>query len=125
MLPTSFNISIADATTLNPWIGKDCDAGIWSALSSDGYEQLCVHKAQPPTTTTSTTTSSGGTRPPAPTQPRAIATCKKRHTVVQGDGCWAIANKYGITLDQFYSWNPGVGTSCSSLWLGYAVCVGI
>jgi LysM repeat protein len=67
----------------------------------------------------------GGVDPPAPTQPGAIAKCAKWHTVVEGDTCWAIADKHGISLENFYLWNPGVGSSCSSLWLGYAVCVGI
>jgi hypothetical protein len=41
------------------------------------------------------------------------------------DGCSVIANQYGISLDDFYKWNPGVGPRCESLWQGYAVCVGI
>ncbi|KAL7621054.1 hypothetical protein AAE478_008366 [Parahypoxylon ruwenzoriense] len=76
----------------------------------------------PSTTSTSTTS---GAEPPAPTQPGAITTCKVWHTVVSGDGCWAIAEEAGISLDDFYKWNPGVGSDCSALWLGYAVCVGV
>lgn len=37
----------------------------------------------------------------------------------------AISNEYRISLDDFYKWNPGVGSDCSKLWLGYAVCVGV
>ena len=66
-----------------------------------------------------------GAAPPAQTQPGTISSCKTWHTVVDGDGCWAIANAAGISLENFYSWNPGVGSDCSGLWLGYAVCIGI
>ncbi|KAH8896916.1 hypothetical protein GQ53DRAFT_639509, partial [Thozetella sp. PMI_491] len=72
---------------------------------------------------TATTTTSAG--PPAPTQSGVISTCNKWYIVQSGDGCWAISNSYGISLDDFYAWNPSVGTDCSNLWLGYAVCVGI
>ncbi|KAM7216065.1 hypothetical protein V8F06_008538 [Rhypophila decipiens] len=75
------------------------------------------------TTTTSTTTT--GPEPPAPTQPGMIGGCTAYHEVVSGDGCWAISNQYGIELSDFYLWNPGVGSECENLWLGYAVCVGI
>jgi hypothetical protein len=54
-----------------------------------------------------------------------VAGCVKWHVVASDDGCWAIANQYAISLDDFYKWNPGVGSNCESLWLGYAVCVGI
>ncbi|KAK5636388.1 hypothetical protein RRF57_012100 [Xylaria bambusicola] len=113
-IPELLNITISELTNLNPWIGKDCDTGLWSAMSKDGYTQLCVLSA------------SGTTpKPPAETQPGAPANCNKWHVVVSGDGCWAIANEYGITLDEFYTLNPAVGSDCQSLWLGYAVCVGV
>lgn len=108
------NVTISELTSLNPWIGEDCDTGLWSAMSSDGYTQLCL--------LLSTVTSPD---PPAQTQPGVPANCNKWHVVEDGDGCWAIANKYGIALDDFYTLNPGVGSDCLSLWRGYAVCVGI
>jgi hypothetical protein len=55
-----------------------------------------------------------------------LATGNKYHKVVPGDNCWAIANQYGISLDQFYLWNPAVKpTSCQSLLPDYYVCVGV
>ncbi|KAG5951736.1 hypothetical protein E4U53_002385 [Claviceps sorghi] len=131
MVPQLFGITVAELTRLNPWIGSDCDGGIWSRLTRDGYEQVCVlasggtQPVSPPASTAravpSTTT---GAAPPAPTQPGASKNCKKWHTVVSGDGCWAIANAAGIGLDEFYRMNTGVGSDCSALWLGYAVCIG-
>lgn len=49
----------------------------------------------------------------------------KFYQVVENDSCQTIASGNGITLANFYSWNPAVGSSCSSLWLGYYVCVGV
>jgi LysM domain. len=44
--------------------------------------------------------------------------------VVSGDYCAAIAAKYGISVSDFYNWNPGVGNNCQSLWLNTYYCVG-
>ncbi|KAF3891978.1 NodB Homologuey domain-containing protein [Trichophyton interdigitale] len=77
------------------------------------------------TTSPTATPTSPGTPPPAPTQPGVASNCQKWHTVVSGDTCYDIAAANGISLDNLYKWNPAVGTNCASLWLGYAVCVGI
>jgi hypothetical protein len=61
---------------------------------------------------------------PTPQQPDVVSTCNKYHLVESGDGCASIVSKYGISLSNFYNWNPAVGSSCGSLWLGYYVCVG-
>lgn len=131
MVPDLFGITVSELTRLNPWIGSNCDTGIWSQLTPDGYEQVCVlgSGTQPtdsPTAKTSTIlpTTTTGTAPPVPTQPGASKNCKKWHTVVAGDGCQSIANAAGISLDEFYRMNTGVGSDCSTLWSGYAVCIG-
>ncbi|KAG5929743.1 hypothetical protein E4U42_004670 [Claviceps africana] len=130
MVPQLFGITVAELTRLNPWIGSDCDTGIWSQLTRDGYEQVCVLASgtqpisSPASTTRAAPSTTTGAVPPAPTQPGASKNCKKWHTVVSGDGCWSIANAAGIGLDEFYRMNTGVGSDCSALWLGYAVCVG-
>ncbi|TQN66015.1 putative peptidoglycan-N-acetylglucosamine deacetylase, partial [Colletotrichum shisoi] len=51
--------------------------------------------------------------------------CKTFHLVVGGDTCYDIAAKAGITLTNFYAWNPAVGSSCASLWGQYYVCIAI
>lgn len=43
---------------------------------------------------------------PTATATGGVAGCTRYHTVVAGDGCWAIANEYGISLNQFIEWNP-------------------
>lgn len=76
-------------------------------------------------TTTSTTTTSSTATGPTPTQTGIVSTCNQWYQAVSGDTCEVIANKYGtFTVATFESWNPAVGTSCSSLFLGYCYCVG-
>lgn len=59
----------------------------------------------------------------AETQPGVTSDCCQWHMVESGDGCQTIAGVYGISLDDFYTWNPGVRSDYPTLWLGYAVCV--
>ena len=41
------------------------------------------------------------------TRPGMDERCNKLHRVIDDDGgCWDISQAYGITLDQFYAWNP-------------------
>jgi hypothetical protein len=54
-----------------------------------------------------------------------VSGCKTFYKAVSGDGCWAIANANGITLDQFLAWNPAVQSDCSALWPDYYYCIGI
>lgn len=51
--------------------------------------------------------------------------CTNFYLVQDGDGCWAFANEKGIALEDFYKWNPAVGTDCSGLLAGVHVCVGV
>jgi hypothetical protein len=79
----------------------------------------------PPTTTTS---SPNGITTPTPIQPGMTSNCNQFYYVVESDSCWAISNKYGISLNDFYSWNPYVNQSsieCGNLWPNYYVCVQI
>ncbi|KAK3491815.1 hypothetical protein B0T13DRAFT_490449 [Neurospora crassa] len=72
---------------------------------------------------TTTTSSGNGITTPTPTQAGMVGNCDRFHLVKSGDQCGTIASTYGITLANFYSWNPAVGTSCQSLWLDTYVCV--
>ncbi|KAK7915205.1 hypothetical protein PG985_012908, partial [Apiospora marii] len=73
----------------------------------------------------SSTTSGGGNGPAAPTQSGAAPNCNKYYTVQSGDGCEKIESQFGITLKELYQWNPAIGSDCTNLWLGYAICVGV
>lgn len=71
------------------------------------------------TTTTSSTTSTT-TSPivtPTPTQNSMVKNCNKFVLSVAGvSTCFDIANNNSITLEDFYEWNPDVGTNCTGLW---------
>jgi len=51
---------------------------------------------------------------------------QKYHQAVSGDTCQVIVDKYRtFSLADFYKWNPAVGSSCSSLWIGYYYCIAV
>ena len=47
------------------------------------------------------------------------------YKVISDDTCVGVAYQHAITLSQFYSWNPAVGSNCQVLLAGYYVCVGV
>ncbi|KAH3465252.1 hypothetical protein KXV78_008818, partial [Aspergillus fumigatus] len=104
------NFTLSQFYQWNPAVKTDC-----SGLQA-GYF-VCIGVAGSTTTTTS--------NPHSPQQTGIAANCNKYYFVEIGDCCAAIASTYGITLADFYSWNPAVGTSCQSLQAGYYVCVGV
>ncbi|KAL4879468.1 hypothetical protein BJY04DRAFT_220064 [Aspergillus karnatakaensis] len=57
--------------------------------------------------------------------PGIISTCRRYYQVKAGDSCWSIQQQYGITAAQFSRWNPLVGSSCTSLWERYFVCIAV
>jgi LysM repeat protein len=86
-------------------------------------EYVCEPTA---TTTKRTTTKPGnGIVTPTPIQTGVVSNCKKFYKVITGDGCWAIANANGIKLEDFYKWNPAVGSTCATLYPDNYVCVGV
>lgn len=133
-----FSLTETQLLAYNPWANSaaGCDSGIYDGLGDDDFRALCVAVGSTssvqsstttptPTSTVPTSTAASSASPSITPMPDITDKCTKYHVVVQGDGCWAIANEYGISLDDFYAWNPDVGTDCSSLWLGYGVCVSI
>lgn len=68
---------------------------------------------------------SGGASPPpgtavatpSPFQTGMVGNCTNFYLVVSGDTCSSIATAAGISLSDFYTWNPAVGTSCATLFL--------
>jgi len=83
--------------------------------------------AKKPTTTTKkeTSTTTKSAPPAVKTQPGVVSKCKKFHKVASGEGCWAVENKYKITHANFAKWNPMLDDTCSNMWLGYSVCIGV
>lgn len=65
---------------------------------------------------------------PSPTQPGLIDSCTTFYKAVSGDSCWGIVNTVfhnEFTLDDFYAWNPAVGTDCAGLQANVYYCVGV
>ncbi|KAK1635257.1 LysM domain-containing protein [Colletotrichum phormii] len=106
----------------NPAVSKDCVTNFWLG------QAYCVGRSSvggTPTTTSSIPTTAKPT-PPAPTHTGQPANCNKWDVVQSGDGCASMASDNGITLDQFYNWNPAVSRDCvTNFWLGQAYCVGV
>ncbi|KAH8624629.1 hypothetical protein IG631_20094 [Alternaria alternata] len=105
-----------------------------SSLATDNYiseDQLKTYNwgvPPPPKPTPSSTVApspTNGVATPSPIQSGMTTNCNKFHLVVSGDGCYDLASTYSISLDDFYAWNPAVGSECTSLWTKTYVCVGL
>ncbi|KAH8699391.1 hypothetical protein GQ44DRAFT_764720 [Phaeosphaeriaceae sp. PMI808] len=65
-----------------------------------------------------------GVTTPSPIQTGLVCGCTKFYKVAKDDGCWAIANANGITVDDLYTWNPILGTDCKNLFPDTYICIG-
>lgn len=120
-IASSHGIAQSDFLVWNPSINAAC-TNLWV-----GY-YVCVNVIRGSTSTSSKlmrTSTRNGVTTPTPTQVGMATNCNTFRLVVSGDQCGTITTNAGITLASFYTWNPGVGLSCQSLWLGYYVCIGI
>lgn len=72
-------------------------------------------------TVTSTEPSTQTIASMGPTQTGVVSGCQKFYA--GGDDYSTIESKFGISFAEFYQWNPSIGSTCGSLWLGYAYCV--
>jgi LysM repeat protein len=119
------SISLSQFYAWNPKVGTSC-GGLWPevyvCVSIVGHSPTTT--TAPPTTTVKPTPTNG-IATPTPIQEGMVNNCDAFHYVVDGDGCSKIVQQYGISLSQFYKWNPAVGSSCSALWLETYVCVSI
>lgn len=113
-------ITLANFYAWNPAVKTDCTSLILG-------DYVCVNIVGGTTIKpTSTSTNPGnGITTPTPTQTGMVSNCNSFYLVVTGDACAAIASSKGISLDNFYKWNPAVKTDCSGLWVSYYVCVNI
>ncbi|OTA73850.1 carbohydrate-binding module family 50 protein, partial [Hypoxylon sp. CO27-5] len=60
-----------------------------------------------------------------PTQSGIAPNCRSCYTVVSGDTCLSITQPRGVSLADFYAWNPSVNSGCTNLQPGYNYCVGV
>ncbi|KAL5330732.1 hypothetical protein ACEPPN_000252 [Leptodophora sp. 'Broadleaf-Isolate-01'] len=124
-LASDANITTTELAAWNPWIGSDCDTGLYANLNATDSRAVCIgiNSTAPASTSSSTISSTSTVTPPAPTQTGIIAGCTEYYVVVSGDSCAAIESEFSITFAQFYAWNPAVGSNCENLWIGEAYCV--
>lgn len=96
-IANQYSIALDDFYAWNPAVKTDC-----SGLQADVY--VCIGiatTATPVSTTVSSTTTTTGIVTPTPVQTGMVSNCNEFYDVGPGDGCWAIANEYGISLDNF------------------------
>ncbi|OJJ42541.1 hypothetical protein ASPZODRAFT_162157 [Penicilliopsis zonata CBS 506.65] len=130
-------VSSIDFYNWNPAAGNEC-----TGLTPDYY--VCVSTTISTSTSESYTTITGAvsttSKPPTATTSGSAVTTPSPIMPGMVDGCvrfWYrgddsadlycqdIATDAGISLSDFYSWNPGVGKSCTSLWQKSWYCIGI
>ncbi|KAF1833739.1 hypothetical protein BDW02DRAFT_598793 [Decorospora gaudefroyi] len=64
--------------------------------------------------------------PGGPVHPGQPPNCNGWHTVVLGDNCENVSQRYGISLERFLEWNPAVSSDCrNNFWRESAYCVRI
>ncbi|KAJ5653870.1 hypothetical protein N7490_000873 [Penicillium lividum] len=100
----------------NPWLAGDCDTELYANITGNDKRAVCIGIDANATTTTSSPSV-------APTPTDTVSGCQEYYTVVSGDDCSSILTEFGITLAQFYAWNPSIGSTCAYLWLNEAYCV--
>lgn len=112
--PTTL-ITMTTPTTTQPWEMphlRNFD------LSKGQY--VCPSRRPTPTPTNP----GNGIATPMPSQAGMTSNCKKFYKDVKDDGCWSIAQQYKVDLNDFYKWNPAVGSTCANLWPDNYICVG-
>lgn len=123
VLASRYGVTVAQLTAWNPQIGSGC-GGMWL----DYYICVSIVGVQPSKTTTTkatTTTKGNGIATPTPYQEGMTRNCRIFRKVISGDSCASIAKIAGVTVAQFISWNPAVGSSCTNLWLNTYACIGL
>ncbi|KFA55940.1 hypothetical protein S40293_08856 [Stachybotrys chartarum IBT 40293] len=66
-----------------------------------------------------------GNPTPTPFQDDMVDGCGRFYFVVEGDGCFDIAQRWVISLSSLYDWNPNLNGDCTGLTLGTYICVGL
>lgn len=118
-IASDYSITASDLLKWNIWLGSSCDTKLYANIDDGDYRPLCVgvNASQPvgtissgvtgkPSPTKITTGGTTVTTSMGPTASGEIKGCRKYHTVVDGDTCYTIETTYGISLAQFYAWNP-------------------
>ncbi|KAM0629154.1 hypothetical protein D7B24_005291 [Verticillium nonalfalfae] len=114
-IAASQSVSLTNLYAWNPAIGTSC-GGLWANV------YICVGTG---TAAPTTTAPGNGVATPTPIQAGMTTRCKTFHQVVAGEVCFGVARPAGISIANFFAWNPAVGTDCGALLPGYYVCVAL
>ncbi|RTE80388.1 hypothetical protein BHE90_005106 [Fusarium euwallaceae] len=110
-----YSLPLSDFYKWNPAVGTNCQS-----LLANYY--VCVSVVG---WTPTPTTPGNGISTPTPIQTGMTKNCNKFHLVKSTTTCASIQDYYKISFADFYKWNPAVGSTCTSLWADYNVCVGV
>ena len=128
--------ALASATEGNTVSATEAAVAVLKSMLGTGFSYSAKATATAASTMVSTTapgaamtrgasTASGAAvSTPTPFQAGMVANCTSFYQVVANDTCSGIATTQGISLSDFYTWNPAVGSSCGLLDVGNNVCVG-
>ncbi|CAN8099073.1 unnamed protein product [Discula destructiva] len=100
-----FDVALDLFESWNPSVGVGCPyliLGDWVCVDTTDYAPAAT---------------------PSPIYSDTIDGCLAFYKVQPGDYCSLIAAETSITLAEFYTYNPGVGSDCSALALDHWVCV--
>ncbi|RMX98022.1 hypothetical protein D0868_10327 [Hortaea werneckii] len=107
-----------DPKNLRPGLDDECG----NLLAGFAY---CVAPVDGKSINPLPTTSRTSMVTPSPTQDGLSESCNEFYFVKSGDGCYNIAKSYGISLKDFYAYNPSVLGDCLKLLANFYVCVGV
>ncbi|BDD54501.1 hypothetical protein MPDQ_004974 [Monascus purpureus] len=136
-ITTASGISLDDLVAWNPSIKPDCSGlapntyicvGVPSNASTTSSSSLSASPTGTITasvSTTPTTTSAATGATPSPVQTDMVNGCIRFYYVQPNNDCYDIALDAGVSLSDFYSWNPAVKSDCSGLQASVFVCVGV
>ncbi|KGO58766.1 Peptidoglycan-binding Lysin subgroup [Penicillium expansum] len=114
---STYNIPLSSFYAWNPAVGSSCaylDLGYYVCVGTDSS-----------TVATSTTSAGNGITTPTPDEPGMVSDCTKFWLVGSDDTCTSIASSEDITVADIEKWNPKVGSTCTDVWLGDYICVGV
>ncbi|KAI2789429.1 hypothetical protein POX_d04917 [Penicillium oxalicum] len=129
------HIDMADFVKWNPNVGPGC-ASLWlgyyvcTGVITQTTPEVIVDPVPSLTVPTplaaaiAPSSTPVAASPPSPLQNGISNQCDHYYMVKAGDNCYSISAAEGVSLSDFYTWNPSVGNDCSNLWQGYYVCIG-
>ncbi|KAF2732645.1 hypothetical protein EJ04DRAFT_496499 [Polyplosphaeria fusca] len=134
MIAMNFSITFDQLRTMNPQLDTDC-LNLWanasycvatvrgSTLTPITLSSTSMKPSSTSVKPSSTSTAKVTAAPPAPTQSGASKACYEWYTAADGDYCYLVYTKFGITFDQLRAWNTALDSDCTNMWPGYAYCV--